>query len=450
MISGKKDTYLKFVILHIVIGVVCFTLPILTKLYSLIVFGGGLWYVIKNKNRNLEVLQVAAYITGIEVFFRMTNGMHITEYAKYSIIIFMVIGMFYDGMKKSSVIYILFLLLLLPGVFVGVNNLRFDTNVRKAIAFNISGPVCLGVSAIYCIGKDLTFQKLKIILTAMTLPIATATTYIFLFNPSVKDVVTNTQSNFEASGGYGPNQVSTILGLGMFLFFTQLLLNSKDKKVTIVNTILLAIVSYRAIVTFSRGGVMTGLAMIGFLSIFTFFILNAQAKAKLIFYGILGLIFSAAIWGYSSMETGGMINKRYANQSARGVEKESQLSGRETLMSTELQMFMENPFLGVGVGKNKEYREELTGIEAASHNEITRMVAEHGMFGIFAFMILVITPLFRFLANRRNIFIISFVAFWGLTINHAAMRLAAPAFVYALSLLNVKFTEENETVVHRE
>lgn len=450
MISEKKDTYLKFVILHIVIGVVCFTLPILTKLYSLIVFGGGLWYVIKNKNRNYEVLQVAAYITGIEVFFRMTDGMHITEYGKYSIIIFMVIGMFYDGIKKSSVIYFVFILLLLPGIFVGVNNLKFDTNVRKAIAFNISGPVCLGVSAIYCIGKNISFQTLKTVLTAMALPIITATTYIFLFNPSVKNVVTNTQSNFEASGGYGPNQVSTILGLGIFLFFVQVLLNSKSKITTIVNAIILSLVSYRAIVTFSRGGVFAGLVMIAFLSVFLFFILNAKAKSRLILYGIFGLILSAAIWGYSTIETGGMINKRYANQSARGVEKESQLSGRETLMSTELQMFMENPFLGVGVGKNKEYREELTGILAASHNEITRMVAEHGMFGVFAFIILVTTPLFRFLANRRNIFIISFVAFWGLTINHAAMRLAAPAFIYALSLLNVKFTQENETVVHRE
>jgi hypothetical protein len=30
------------------------------------------------------------------------------------------------------------------------------------------------------------------------------------------------------------------------------------------------------------------------------------------------------------------------------------------------------------------------------------------------------------------------VVFWLLTINHAAMRTAAPAFVYSLSLLNVQ------------
>ncbi|BCY27231.1 O-antigen ligase family protein [Flavobacterium okayamense] len=446
--SGNK--YLKLIFLHIILGVICFLLPVLTKLYSLIVFGGGLWYVIKNKNRNLEVLQVAAYITGIEVFFRMTNGMHITEYAKYSIIIFMILGMFYDGIKKSSYIYVLFLLLLLPGIFVGINNLRFDTNIRKAIAFNISGPVCLGISAIYCFGKDIKFEVLKKVLLYMTLPIATVTTYIFLFTPSVKDVVTNTQSNFEASGGYGPNQVSTVLGLGMFLFFFQILLNSKSRSIRLFNAILLGIVSFRAIVTFSRGGVMTGLAMIVFLLIFTFLLLNFKAKARLIYYAIIGIIFSLGIWTYSSLETQGMIDKRYANQSARGIEKESQLSGRETLMSTEMQMFLDNPFFGVGVGKNKEYREELTGIEAASHNEITRMVAEHGLFGVLAFIILLFTPILRFLANRRNIFIISFLAFWGLTINHAAMRLAAPAFIYALSLLNVIFVEENESIVHRE
>ena len=34
------------------------------------------------------------------------------------------------------------------------------------------------------------------------------------------------------------------------------------------------------------------------------------------------------------------------------------------------------------------HREEMTGIVAASHNEITRLLAEHGVFGIIAFLIL--------------------------------------------------------------
>ncbi|WP_317046258.1 O-antigen ligase family protein [Flavobacterium sediminis] len=236
----------------------------------------------------------------------------------------------------------------------------------------------------------------------------------------------------------------------MFLFFVQILFNSKNRKLVLVNTALLALVAFRAIVTFSRGGVITGLAMIGGLAFFTFIVLNLKAKGRFLVYLIVGFILSMGIWAYSSLQTGGMIDKRYANQDIKGREKESKLSGRETLMNTEIQMFLDNPILGVGVGKNKEYREELTGIEAASHNEITRMLAEHGLFGIIDFVILLTVPMFMYLNNRQNIFLFSFAVFWALTINHAAMRLAAPAFIYALSLLNIQFTDANETTVHRE
>ena len=42
---------------------------------------------------------------------------------------------------------------------------------------------------------------------------------------------------------------------------------------------------------------------------------------------------------------------------------------------------------------------------------------------------------FRFRYLQK--FLLCFLLFWLLTINHAAMRLAAPAFVYALSILKV-------------
>jgi hypothetical protein len=41
-------------------------------------------------------------------------------------------------------------------------------------------------------------------------------------HPSVRDVVTGTGSNFATSGGFGPNQVATIMGLGLFVFVLEL------------------------------------------------------------------------------------------------------------------------------------------------------------------------------------------------------------------------------------
>jgi O-antigen ligase len=154
------------------------------------------------------------------------------------------------------------------------------------------------------------------------------------------------------------------------------------------------------------------------------------------------------VWGYSSVQTGGLINKRYANQDAKGREKNTQLSGREDLMASEIQMFLDNPILGVGVGRNKIVRKQQMGIVSASHNEITRMLAEHGSLGLINLLILFFTPLFLFVNNRQNVLAFSFLIFWLLTINHAAMRLAAPAFVYALSLLKVYTVEK--TTVHRK
>jgi O-Antigen ligase len=431
-------SYVHLIEFHAFIGVLVFVIPFITKIYTLSIFLFGLFYTIKNRNRNNEVLIMSAYVVGAEVLLRMTNGVILNEFGKYSVMIFMFIGIFYSGFSKKAIIYWIFFLLLIPGIIISVFSLNFDTDIRKAIAFNISGPVCLGISAIYCYQRKITFDRLKTVIAALCFPLISIAVYLFLYSPSVRDVVTSTESNFATSGGFGPNQVSTILGLGIFVFFVQLLLNSKSRFLIALNAVLVMVFAFRGIVTFSRGGVMTGVVMIVLLLMVLYYQGNAMAKSKIGFIIVMTFLAGIGVWGYSSIQTSGLINKRYSNQDALGRVKKSKLSGRETLIASELQMFVENPVFGVGVGRNKEIRKEETGIEAASHNEITRMVAEHGTLGLIDLMILLFTPLLLFVNNRQNIFALSFLAFWLLTINHAAMRMAAPAFVYALALLSVQ------------
>jgi hypothetical protein len=111
------------------------------------------------------------------------------------------------------------------------------------------------------------------------------------------------------------------------------------------------------------------------------------------------------------------------------------------LAADEVETFLKNPILGVGVGRNMELRYARTGEIIVSHNEITRMIAEHGSLGILGLIILFLTPLILYIDNKYNIYLLCFLAFWLLTINHAAMRLAAPAFMYSLSLLKVNPNE---------
>ena len=448
MSNNQQYRYISLLLLHGGIGAVIYLFPFLTKIYSLSVFFFGIYYLMKTQNKNNEALVLSAYVVGAEVLFRMTDGMFFNEYAKYSIMIFLFIGMIYTGFSKSSYWYWFFLILLVPGVVLSTINITFGTNIRKAIAFNISGPVCLGVSSIYCYRRNVTFDRLKEVITAFCFPLTAIVVYLYLFTPSVKDVVTNTQSNFETSGGFGPNQMATVLGLGIFLFFVQVLINSPNKLLQLTNAGIVLIFAFRGLVTFSRGGIYTGLVMIVLLLVVVYLESGFKGKSKIILIVFFSVLASLGVWTYSSLQTRGMIDKRYANEDALGRKKASQLTGREELITSELQMFLDNPFLGVGVGRNKEYREELTGIKAASHNELTRILAEHGSLGILALLILIFTPLVLYLTHRQNIFALPFIVFWLFTINHAAMRIAAPAFIYALSLLKVYHIEK--TIVHRE
>lgn len=446
--ENKNYKYIAFIILHILIGALIFAIPFFSKVYNVIGVITGLVFVLKSKNKNNEVILVSAYLVSTEVLLRMTGGSFLNEFVKYAIMIFMFIGMIYNGFSKNAAPIWIFLILLIPSVIISTFTLDISTNIRKAIAFNIVGPVCLAVCSIYCYQRKISQNQMDTILLAMCFPIITTLTYMYLYAPSVKDVVTGTTSNFETSGGFGPNQVSTILGFGIFIFFLRTIFFSKNTLLLVINSLLLFMVTFRGIVTFSRGGIITGGIMILLVIFKLYTVSNIKGKGKLLIIVFISVIGLSGIWIYSSYQTGGMIEKRYANQDPTGREKESQLSGRETLIEAELQMFLDNPIFGIGVGKNKEYREELTGIKAASHNEISRMLAEHGTLGIFALLILIFTPVVLSLENNQHIYLFAFLIFWLLTINHAAMRLAAPAFIYALSLLKIQSFEKPS--LHRE
>ena len=439
----KERKYIILILLHVFIGISAYLFRPLSIVYAILIPLVGLYYVIKNQNRNHEVLYVSAYIVGSEVFLRMTGGSLLYESSKYGVIMFLTLGMYYSGFSKNTVPFWIYLLLLLPGVILATETLNIRTDIRIQIAFNISGPVCLGIASIYTFNRKILVSQLNNILLSIGLPIFSTTIYLILYTPDLKEVLVGTGSNFATSGGFGPNQVATVLGMGMFVFFSRLLLESKTKLMFIINLIILFNITYRGLVTFSRGGMLTGFIMIIILLAYLFLKTKNYGRFNLYRILIFMLISFFVIWGYTSYQTDGLIDKRYANKDAAGRVKESKLSGREDIWNSEIDDFLDHPVFGVGVGKALEIREEKSGgLIIASHSEISRTLAEHGMIGIIALLIVLFTPIFLFLDNQQHIYMFCFILFWLLTINHAAMRIAAPAFIYSLSLLKVYMDEE--------
>jgi O-antigen ligase len=240
-----------------------------------------------------------------------------------------------------------------------------------------------------------------------------------------------------ASGGYGPNQVSTILGLGMFALFVRLFIPYKNFFLRILMYAFLAFFSYRALATLSRGGVFTSLIMCLVFVVSYYNFSREQVKAKQIFRLSAIALAALAIWLVSLTQTNNMLYNKYTNRNANGMKQEDFSSGRFTIIETELDTFVENPIFGIGAGMGKFYRLELFGEIKASHNEITRLLSEHGVFGIISVLLLIGIPFFHYLNDTRNIFIIPFLLFWLITISHSSMRIAAPGVFYGLALLSV-------------
>jgi hypothetical protein len=441
----KEKNYLWLVVIHILLGVLIYLTPIIvSQIYGYVTILAGIIILIKSQNKKNEVLYISAYIVGSEVFLRMTYGDPSHEFAKYSVFFFLLMGIVYSGFSKNALPYWIFLVILIPGVIIANETVDLNVEFRKKIIFNLSGPICLGLASIYTFGKKVTVNEMGNILLMMGLPIISTATYVNLYTPNIKDVLNGTGSNELLSGGFGPNQVATILG--MFIFFTRLMLYSRTKLIFIVNIVLAFYISYRGFLTFSRGGMMTGFGMI---AIFVFFLyLNAEKKGrlKLNYLAIILTLVMSVTWVYTSYKTEGLINKRYTNKNALGQEKSDILTGRGVLGEEEIDMFLESPIFGIGVAKGTDIRTETMGYTAASHDEITRMLAEHGSFGILGLIILFLTPVLYYLGNKQNIYLFCFLTFWFLTINHAAMRTSSPSFVYALSLLKVKVDDEEDPV----
>ncbi len=440
LIENKRTV---LIIIHVIIGGLL-TLPFFSRIYGFIILAVPILILLYTKNRNEEAFIFSSYLVGAEVFIRMSNGFVLYESGKYGVILFLIFGILIGEFRqKFSLNYISYIFLLLLGIV--FTQVPENESIRKAIAFNLSGPIVLGVSSFYFYHRKITREQLFRALFFMLLPLLSMVTYLYFRTPDLKEIVFGATANFATSGGFGPNQVSTAIGLGIFIIAVFILLKKRITGFVFIDALLLIYFIYRGLLTFSRGGIITGIAALVF---FLFFYSLYQRRSLVIIskYLIMGGLFTVGIWLYTSNITGGMLDNRYAGKNAKGVQKEDISSGRIDILEEQIKSFVDNPF-GIGVGNGKYKRQlRLNHVTAASHNEVGRLIEEHGIIGFVLLVGLLMIPLFSFWNgnNYERAFCIAFYLLWFLTINHSAMRIAFPGFIYALSLMKIIDNEAAE------
>jgi len=434
----KAEIYL---VLNIAVAMIMLFNSKLSTGYSVIIVLVGLYKIMSNKNADGSAHYFAAYVVGIEVLFRMNSGGFGYEYGKYAVMFLLTVGFLVESKnKKLPYIFLFFLLMFLPSI-PSADFETFDLT-RQMVSFNLSGPFTLGVATIYFYKRRLNPAQLRKLLLAMLYPIAAMSIFVYFKSGSLDELEYTTESNFDASGGFGPNQVSTVFGLGILIIALAYFLNIKLFKLKFINILLLVGFLIRGLATFSRGGMLAPMVAI-ILCIIIMALTDSSFKVRIgkVVYAFL-IIFVLAFLGFNYVNdvSGGLLEMRFKGESMYNAEKSNLLSGRDEIFLADLEVFSDNALTGVGPGMSHQVRSQTLGIDAAAHIEYSRMLAEHGLFGVIAIMILLIFPLQYFFGLKSiddKILMIMCLGFVFVTLGHAAMRTAASGFVYGLAFLTI-------------
>ncbi len=423
----KTPKIIFFILLHILLGHLSHRIPMVSTVHAYSVLALGVFWAIRGNIPNLAY--TAAYIVGGEVFWRMTNARIFWEYGKYSISFIFMILLITRGFKKPFFPIIYFCCLLPSVVFLPTMLFNADAISQNQISGNLSGPLLLTISTLFFSKARLTPPQIRRLLFYLVFPIISALSIVGYMTYTAEDLYFTAASNAATSGGFGPNQVSSILGLGALAAYLLFFIGKPGIVQKVLLFLIAILMATQSALTFSRSGVYT--AVCASIAATFYLVTNRKNIMKIIFTMlVIVLIANFFVWPRLVRFTGGAIEKRF---------KETSMTNRESLFNQDIQLFMNNPLFGVGPGQSAKRRtQDLAG--AAGHTEFSRLLAEHGMFGLLA-LILLGSMTFQILTRKKillgqAISVASLTwAFLFMAVN--AMRIAAPSFMFGLAALTL-------------
>ena len=398
------------------------------------------------QNLSSKIPLLLAYLVPFEIICRMANTSPFIPYelSKYLQFILLMIGIFNGNVKGKF--GFLMLLLLLPALTYDMSN---EVSLNGYV-FNFLGPINLCLGIIYFFKLSMTKEEFSKIIKAIILPLTSALVFAYIQTPDYDKLEFQLGANFETTGGFGSNQISTVFGLGAFLSFVLWYYRISISNNRLFDTLLLLLFILQGLLSFSRGGMLGG--FIGIL-IFLFYDYHKNKKIGVVSNFRFGYLISAlfvvfAVMWYANELTDGKLLLRYQGET-EGTLKGTKVktlntitTNRSDMFEGDWNLFIENP-LGVGVGASKYLRKTENGV--VSHVEMSRLVSEHGYLGMLFFMILTLLPLRHFRDNfgknpYRPILISIFFIAWFTTF-HAATRNFVTPLLIGLSLVNIKRDE---------
>ncbi len=395
------------------------------------------------RNNPALFLTLFSYVISFELLDRMskTSPFIPFELGKYFLVLIGILGILKLGIRSNRGLLMAFLVT--PAVFYDLSN---QTVYYDIINYYL-GPLAVGLGIAFVDKLKISETQLKNIFKVIWLGCISSLIFTVIKTPDFEDITFDLGANFDTTAGHSSNQVSTVLGLGMFLSFCSVYKRWNFSGNRLLDAIIFAGFTFQGLLSFSRGGMMVG--AVGILIIlFIPELQNDKLKitnnSKKFIFAIISIFLLYGVFEIANNITGGNLLLRYQGETAgtmRGTKEVTVnhfVTGRLGIFEQDFNLWINNIFTGVGVGASRFLR-DLNKVGVAPHVELSRLLADHGIFGlIYAFLFFVKVPYdaWNKNANNRNrVLIMALFLVAILTTFHAAMRtFITPLFIILGSL----------------
>lgn len=446
--SSKNKQQLLF---HIGLGWISLFTPVLFILWYYFIFLLFFQKIISLKSENsiIYILTFLMYSSSFEILGRMANASPIVPYeiGKYMTFFLLVIGLF--KVRKIGLLGIVVVLLLLPGILVGIPFYQS----YKDLVFNVLGTINIGLGIALFSYIKITEGQLMALLRLMILPMVSILAYSIIRSPDITEIEFELGAN-KIVGGFGSNQIATIFGIAIFILYILWNKNFSFSGLSSwIDIFLLLLFLIYGLLTFSRGGILGGLLGI---FLFTFYQSVSLKKRVNFIYIILAI---PLIWlsiNVVNNFTDGQLLLRYSGETNGTLNgnKEKDLNqlttGRFNLFLEDLELFEKNAVLGLGVKQSVEKRNLTSGV--ISHVEFGRLLSEHGIPGLLINCIFIFLLIKSFLNGHGSFFnsVISILFIIGLyTTFHAATRTFVSSLLMPLfGLTQLKIPKKENLILN--
>ncbi len=442
LLTYNKPVFWIFV--HIIIGLTAVFTPFpLIIWFYLALFTSSIIVLRPGAPVSLYIAMIV-YLISFEIIARVSWASPYIPYemGKYLLFVLLIVGILKYKITQWPALWMA--ILLIPGIL-------FDLSGEASfldVVFNFLGPMNVALAILFFKGKKISKNILLESLRFMIYPMVSLLSFAFFRTPDIEEVEFGLSANSVASGGFGSNQVSTGLGLAAFFVFIFWINRWKLTGFRWMDSSLLAIFTIQGLLTFSRGGMLTGFLGVFMIIYFLRTATNAQiSKYKLTQIGkylIPAFLLIGSAFFLVNRLTNGMLLLRYQGETSgtyagtKAKDLNTITSGRLDIFVGDIELWLDYPVFGVGVAASKYMREKMQGVVA--HVELSRLLSEHGLLGLIYFLILLHYgwKLLRAHPNPAILgIIVAFFAVGLFTSFHAAMRTFVSPLMIGLSMLTI-------------